>query len=435
MATVTAYIRKPTSKKTKKVNVRFRVSDGATQLYYRSKIEIEPDLWDSQNQGIKSRVPYDSTKKTEFENAVSDRKKLIRSIYDANPGLDSKALGLKVDQELHPEKYKIDGESLSYFEIFDEFLNQHNVSEGRKAHFRVLKRSLQRYELYKRLKLNIDTVSKKQLGDIKKFLSDEPKVYKERPEIYKLIPESKKPRPRGHNYLVSMMKLYRTFCLWMVKPSIGITKNNPFEDYSIDSERYGTPIYITIQERNDLYHIDLSEKQSLEIQRDIFVFHCLVGCRVGDLFSLKKNNVIDGAIEYVARKTKDERPVTVRVPLNTIAKEILDKYKDAAGDKLLPFIAEQNYNLAIKDIFKIAGLTRIVTVLNTITREEEKKPLNEVASSHMARRTFIGNLYKKVKDPNLIGSLSGHKEGSRAFARYRDIDEDMKQDLVKLLEE
>lgn len=51
----------------------------------------------------------------------------------------------------------------------------------------------------------------------------------------------------------------------------------------------------------------------------------------------------------------------------------------------------------------------------------------------MARRTFIGNIYKKVKDPNLVGSLSGHKEGSKAFARYRDIDEDMKKELIGYL--
>lgn len=60
--------------------------------------------------------------------------------------------------------------------------------------------------------------------------------------------------------------------------------------------------------------------------------------------------------------------------------------------------------------------------------------LTEVASSHLARRCFIGNLYKQVKDPNLVGALSGHKEGSRAFARYREIDEDMKRELVSMLE-
>lgn len=34
----------------------------------------------------------------------------------------------------------------------------------------------------------------------------------------------------------------------------------------------------------------------------------------------------------------------------------------------------------------------------------------------------------------LVGVLSYHKEGSRAFARYREIDEDMKRDLVSMLE-
>ena len=57
-----------------------------------------------------------------------------------------------------------------------------------------------------------------------------------------------------------------------------------------------------------------------------------------------------------------------------------------------------------------------------------------MASSHLARRCFVGNLYKQVKDPNLVGSLSGHKEGSKAFARYREIDEDMKKELIKMLD-
>ena len=65
--------------------------------------------------------------------------------------------------------------------------------------------------------------------------------------------------------------------------------------------------------------------------------------------------------------------------------------------------------------------------------EEEKKRLCDIASSHLARRTFIGNLYKETPDPNIIGKLSGHKEGSRAFARYRDIDDDMLTDLVSKL--
>ena len=76
----------------------------------------------------------------------------------------------------------------------------------------------------------------------------------------------------------------------------------------------------------------------------------------------------------------------------------------------------------------------MVTELDTLTRTEKKVPINEIASSHMARRTFIGNIYKMVRDPDLVSSLTGHAEGSRAFSRYRTIDMDIKKDLVKILE-
>ena len=65
----------------------------------------------------------------------------------------------------------------------------------------------------------------------------------------------------------------------------------------------------------------------------------------------------------------------MRVPLNQTAKEIASRYKGLDGDKLLPFISEQKYNLAIKRIFKAAGLKRLVTVINPTTREEEKRVL------------------------------------------------------------
>ena len=143
---------------------------------------------------------------------------------------------------------------------------------------------------------------------------------------------------------------------------------------------------------------------------------------------------LNGAIEYIPRKTKEGNPVTIRVPLNDKAKVILKKYKDSDSKKLLPFISEQKYNDAIKKAFKLAEIDRIVTILDPLTNEEVKKSIHEVVSTHMARRTFIGNIYKKVKDPNLVGALSGHKEGSKAFSRYREIDEEMKKELVSMLD-
>ncbi len=126
--------------------------------------------------------------------------------------------------------------------------------------------------------------------------------------------------------------------------------------------------------------------------------------------------------------------MTVSVPLSNTAKDILSRYQDPNRTKLLPYISEQKYNVAIKRIFRAARINRVVQVRNPLTGDSEPRPLYEVASSHLARRTFVGNIYKRVKDPNLVGALSGHKEGSKAFARYRDIDKEMKQEMINLID-
>lgn len=82
--------------------------------------------------------------------------------------------------------------------------------------------------------------------------------------------------------------------------------------------------------------------------------------------------------------------------INSIAKDILEKYKDYKGTSLFPFGFQQDYNEDLKVIFKRAGVDRMVTILNPTTRKQEHLPIYEVAASHMARRTFIGNIYNKV---------------------------------------
>ena len=279
--------------------------------------------------------------------------------------------------------------------------------------------------------LDVDEVTPDTLRDIWDFFENEYRYYELYPEIYEKVPEFRTPHPRGKNTLLDCFSRIRTFFYWCRDNKR--TANTPFDDFPLEECTYGTPYYITIDERNKIYRTNLSRHPQLAVQRDIFVFQCLIGCRVGDLLKLTKSSVIDGAVEYIPRKTKDGRPLTVRVPLNDTALEIVERYADSPGDNLLPFISEQKYNVAIKRIFKAAGLKRLVTVINPTTREEEKRVLYEIASSHLARRTFVGNLYKQVKGPNLVGALSGHKEGSRAFARYRAIDDEMKKELVNLL--
>ncbi len=220
--------------------------------------------------------------------------------------------------------------------------------------------------------------------------------------------------------------------MWAIKEKK--TTNNPFENYSIEECVYGTPYYISIDERNQLYQADLSKRPPLAVQRDIFVFQSSIGCRVGDLYKFtRKDNVINGGIEYIPRKTKDGNPVTVYVSLNDYSLEILNRYKSHVGPGIFPFISEQKYNIAIKRICMAAGLKRLVTIINPTTREPEVKPLFEIASSHMARRNFSGLLKNLGIDNTIICSMTGHKTNSRAFDRYININSEMKQKVVNML--
>ncbi len=304
-------------------------------------------------------------------------------------------------------------EAETIYNLFDDFLKERKLSANRQAHYMVLKRCLERFETHTKQPFSFDI----NLHSFENYLSIE----------HTLISGQKQ---RGQNTIIGLMSKLRSFFLW-AQANEHLTKN-PFNKYKVEDAKYGTPFFLTIAERNHLYNFDFKARKALAVQRDIFIFQCLIGCRVGDLVRFTAANVINGFVEYVAGKTSDENPLTIRVPLTETAKEIVNRY--AGGEMLLPFISEANYNLAIKEMFKIAGLHRNVTVLNTVTRKDEQKPLYEVASSHIARRTFVGNLYSKVQDPNIVGSLSGHVEGSKAFARYRTIDDKIKSDIINLIQ-
>ena len=441
----TAFIRKSAKKNDTDslATIYFRLRDGKKDIKAASELTINPNHWSSDKQGYKDRVALVSEeKKLALSNEIQNILNLITQNYTTDA--DSEWLSSIIDKYHHPNRYKTEEEIAAeskpnLLELFADFLIKHKLSEVRKKNFRVVQRALARYELYVRAThpkdkdfiLDVETVTPDTLRDMWDFFQNEYQYFELYPSIYETIPEKRTPQPRSKNTLIDCFSRIRTFFIWCFDNKH--TTNRPFDKFPIEECTYGTPYYITLEERDKIFNADLSTTPQLAIQRDIFIFQTLIGCRVSDLYRMTKLNVVNEAIEYIPKKTKEGNPVTVRVPLNGKAKEILERYKDHKG-KLLPFISEQRYNDAIKKIFKLAGIDRIVTILDPLTHDEVKRPLYEVASSHLARRTFIGNIYKKVKDPNLVSALSGHKEGSKAFRRYRDIDEEMKKDLVKLLD-
>ena len=80
----------------------------------------------------------------------------------------------------------------------------------------------------------------------------------------------------------------------------------------------------------------------------------------------------------------------------------------------------------------LCELHRKVSILDPVTRKQEIKKLSEIAHSHMARKTFVGILFKNTKN-EVIASMSGHSQGSKAFRRYYGITQDAREDAIKKL--
>ena len=446
MATLSYSLSRKADKATSKHEILARFVVGS-RINQRAKTGIfaPADYWDESSQAV--TVPswrlmnLEKRQLVQSLNEINSRLTGIRaavseSFIQAGAGkspLPADWLTTTIGRFNHPEQYEEKPETLYLADGFEDYIQHNRISNQREKNTRVVLRSLLRFEAYTGTRLELDTLTADDIRTFESYIRQESEIVAKYPELLKVCPESRLIESRSENTVIGRLKILRAVVLWNV--ASGHTDNNPFARYSIGECVYGTPYYITIRERERLFRTDLSSHPQLAIQREIFVFQCLIGCRVSDLLKLTRRNLIDGGIEYIPQKTKDEHPATVRVPLNRTAAEIVEKYADENREALLPFVSAQKYNQAIKRIFLAADLTRPVTVLDPQTRQEIQRPLNEIASSHLARRTYVGNLYKQVKDPNLIAKLSGHTEGSRAFARYRDIDEEMRRDLVKMLED
>lgn len=145
----------------------------------------------------------------------------------------------------------------------------------------------------------------------------------------------------------------------------------------------------------------------------------------------KWDAVSGGFLRYYPQKTFNDTRILVRVPLPSEVLKIIQKYQYVT-DRLLPRISVQRYNDYLKILFSHLRLNRPVLVVDPKTQAIETKPLSEVVTSHVGRKTFVACLHNSVKN-EVIQAMTGHIEGSKAFNRYFSVtDEELKTAISDL---
>lgn len=300
---------------------------------------MNPLWWDAKREEIKANIVCDNEEKAELNEKLQILKKYLYSKYktDKEKGKVNKELLVKALKDFAKQQGKLfdqaNDRSNSFQERFQEFLNANDFSEGRVNQYRVIERAVLRFEEFVRVTkprrklyvFDVRIVDENDLNDLYDFISKEHIYYEEYPEISEKFPEKRQSKPRGANTLSENFKKLRAFFNWA--QSQGIIKVSPFSRFKCKNELYCTPYYLTKEEIQKILGTDLSSTPEYERQSDVFIFHCCIRCSVGDLLRLKKSDVIDGAIEYIATKTIADNARTERVPLNAMALAIIESIR------------------------------------------------------------------------------------------------------------
>ena len=149
--------------------------------------------------------------------------------------------------------------------------------------------------------------------------------------------------------------------------------------------------------------------------RELFLMQCSCGCRTSDLWRLfdstqQEHYTHKGQEAFIMNTQK--KGIQAVVMLTPQVREMQRKYENGSFKhikitKIRKEGFKKNYNRAIKNIFKKAGLTKIEHFTDA-HGVAQHKPLCDIIASHFARYTLIKNSFEKGLNASEIKDLTGH---------------------------
>lgn len=390
-------------------------------------------MWDEKKEQYKAKaiIPIHCKSREEFYKDVTDRKNLLLQLYTTHKIESSEQLNQYVDEYLNPEKYNTEKTALGLYDRFSNYIEQSFkdgiFGEGRKRHYDVLLRELNRFLIINDL-CNINPIdfTNEKLILFRDFLINEYTFVNKYRGLYAGMTVRNTPTaPRGQNTVATKLKKIQAFFNELESndelPVSPFRKLGKQRKAVMMKEQYDEPICLT---KNEFIKIqNTNVPKPLQETKAAFLLQCSLGCRIGDFQTLSLDNlsIEEGIpfIHYLPRKTMKENDTRteIKTPLVLFALEIIKKYKFKFP--ILRYVSgERGYNDKIKMLLEHCGIDRLVAVFNETTNKNEYKPLYEMGSSKLARKTHV-DLMNKVQIDKYAAGL--HAKNSGAVDRYTNM--------------
>ncbi len=404
--TNTFYLKQPNSKKDSLIYFSCYFKYQEKKFVYSTGEKVDPQNWDFENK----RVYTKGKNKTIKGSGINIQ---LNRYIDCFETLETNCKTTKIDftpqklKKTFDEEFKKapSGKNI-FFDSFDEFIESKTKkmewSASTVIRYTNVKNLLQKFQINKSYKLSFNSINDKFLTEFTDYcINTENHV---------------------NNTFYRNIGFIKSFLFWALKK--GYTYNAEFKEFKRKPPVITNQIALKLEDIETLMKHDLKNTK-LERVRDIFIFSCMTGMRVGELKFINKENIID---EYIILKEeKDTSKASRKIPLTELSKYIILKY-----DYKLPLISPQKYNDYIKDIFEAAGYTQKVEKFTT----QEKKTIRETMffyermSSHTARRTFITLMKEKGKPDKLIAKITGQKDMRTLNQYYQVRQEETKKAVI-----
>lgn len=151
----------------------------------------------------------------------------------------------------------------------EQYLAEHPMSKGSVLAYKPTIKKLQRYEAFKReiegkegFTLYCETIRPEDYLDFREYIINDYIYYNDYPEFYeKFDMGSHPPKQPSSTWVIDVMHHLHIVGHWCIR--MGFTTNRSCDAFTIPAAVHGTPYYLTLEERDKVFHADLSMKPEL----------------------------------------------------------------------------------------------------------------------------------------------------------------------------
>lgn len=397
-------------------NVLLLVSfDRKHRFKCNTNMKVYPVQWDFEKQKMKSMASGSQKFNLRLRSLQEKVNDFINELMllDEKPSYDQ-LRDLIQEYVTTNTKPRLTEQDKTFFQVYDEFLDR----KGKELHHRTIQK-------FKSSKKMLESFTEKyykrfSFDSIDVNFIDKYKLYLQYEAYNQKLKEDDKKKRKGFrdDTVAKYIENLKNFLRWSHER--GFHTNTIFQHSQFRAKRDKNLdiVTMTINELKKFYEHDLTEFPSLERARDLFCFQAFTGQRWGDIETFRKEDVHGDTWIFEAQKTGKETIIPF-VGYSTPALDILKKY-----NYKLPVISNQKLNDYLKLAAAEAKLTRMVEInrFQGVKKLSYIKPLHEVISSHMARRTAVSILLNIYRLPvNQVMEITGHSD-FKTLQRYIDKD-------------